>query len=117
VYSRLNGRSANRGTALDPAKHYKSLVRTVVGITPTLANFRIEEVAQQVIRVERIRVLRFQHACSLKFGEALQLIARESTKKIHYDVSVCGGSGAEKSTYEGRARGDNGQVKLQQDVR
>jgi hypothetical protein len=70
-----------------------------------------------MIRVERTSVLRFQHACTLKFGEALQLIAGKTTEKIYYYVTVCGGSGAKKSTYEGRARGDNGQIKLQQDVR
>lgn len=82
----------------------------IVGITPAFTNYRIEEFTKQMVRVERTRLLRFQHARTLKFGEALEFVSRQTTQKIYNYMSVSGGGGAKKSTYQRRARGDNGQI-------
>jgi hypothetical protein len=35
-----------KGASFDPGKYYKRLMSAVVGVLPTLANSRIEEIAQ-----------------------------------------------------------------------
>ncbi len=61
---------------LEPFENDKRLVSPIVGIAPAFADCGIEEFTEQLIRVERTQVLRFQHACTLKIGEALEFIPR-----------------------------------------
>ena len=103
--------------ALQPRKYYKGLVRSIVGIVPAVANARIKEITEQIVWVKRTRVQRFQHACTLKFSKAFQFIAGQSAKKVNDVLSLYRGSSAKKCTNQGRARGDNGQIKLQLNVR
>jgi hypothetical protein len=92
-------------------------MRTIVGIMPVNATMGIEEIAQQIVWVKRTHVLRFQHAGTLEFRQTFQFIARKAAKKVNHILSVARGSGAKKCTNQGRARGDNGQIKLRLNVR
>ena len=103
--------------SLQPAEYYKGLVGTIVGIVPAVANIRVEEITEQIVWVKGTRVLRFQHACTFEFSEAFEFVARQAAKKVNYVLSLYRGSGAKKCTNQGRARGDNGQIKLQLNVR
>ena len=100
---------AAAGQEFDPSEYYKRLVRAIVGITQPIVERRIEEFSKQTIWVERTHVLRFQHARTLKFREAFQLITGQAAQEINYIMTISRGGSAKKSTYQGRARGDNGQ--------
>jgi hypothetical protein len=85
------------------------LMSAVVGMTPTFANGRIKKVCHQTIRVTSHGKLFFEHTRSLKFGKTLQFVAGKSLQKIQNEMSIDGSCGSEKSTDQGRARGDSGQ--------
>lgn len=74
------------------------LVRAIVGVTPTLAQRRIEKVCHQTVGVTRHGKLFFEHASSLKFGETFQLIARKSLQKIKDKMSIDRNCGPKKGT-------------------
>jgi len=74
----------------------KHLMRAVVGVTPTLANRRIEKVCHQTIGLTRHGKLFFEHAGSLKFGETFQLIAGKSLQKIEDNMSIDRNCGPKK---------------------
>jgi hypothetical protein len=56
-------------------QNYEHFMRAFVGITPTLARTRVEEVCHQTIRLTRYGILFFEHAGSLKFSQTFQLVA------------------------------------------
>jgi len=85
------------------------LMSAVVGIMPTLANYRIEKVCHKTIRVTRHGKLVFEYASSLEFGETFQLVAGKPLQKIQNEMSIHGNCGPKKSTDQRRARGDSGQ--------
>ena len=64
------------------------LMSAVVGMTPALANRRIEKVCHQTVRVTRHGKLFFEHAGPLKFGKTLQLIAGKSLQEIEEEMSI-----------------------------
>ena len=86
------------------------LVSAIVGVTPTLANRRIEKVCHQTVGLTRHGKLFFEYASSLKFGETFQLIARKSLQKIKDQMSFDRNCGPKKGTDQRRARGDSGQI-------
>jgi hypothetical protein len=67
---------AATGQKLDPREHYKSLMGAVIRISPTFAELRVEKITEQIVWVERTQVLRFKHACALKFRETFEFISR-----------------------------------------
>jgi hypothetical protein len=60
----------------EPFKNDKGLMSPIVGIGPAFADYRVEELAQHMIRVERTQILRFKHARTLKFCQAFELVSR-----------------------------------------
>jgi hypothetical protein len=86
------------------------LVRAVIGVTPTIANRRIEKVCHQTVRVTRHGKLFFENASSLKFGETLQLVAGKSLQEIQNEVPIDRNCPLKKGTDQKRARGDSGQI-------
>jgi hypothetical protein len=73
-------------------------MRAVVGVTPTLANRRIEKVCHQTIGLTRHGKLFFENAGSLKFGETFQLIAGKPLQKIEDNMSIDRNRGPKKGT-------------------
>jgi hypothetical protein len=56
--------------AFQPGKNNEGLVGAIIGILPMITRRCVKEISQQIIRVKRTQVLRFQHASALEFGEA-----------------------------------------------
>ena len=117
MYRRCSNFLADAIAALQPREYYKGLVGAIVGILAPVVNGGIEEITEQIVGVKGTRVLRFQHACTFEFSEAFEFVARQAAKKVNDVLSLYRGSGAKKCTNQGRARGDNGQIKLQLNVR
>jgi len=62
----------------------KHLVSAVIGVTPTLANARVEEVSHETVGLTRFGILFLEYAGPLEFSETFQLIAGQALKKIQY---------------------------------
>ena len=79
------------------------LMCAVVGVMPTLAKRRIEEVCHQTVRVARCGEFRFDQPRSVEFGETLQFVTGQAAKKIE-EIGTVGRDGDTKEgTNQGRA--------------
>jgi hypothetical protein len=96
--------------AIEIRENDAHLVRAVVGVTPTIANRRIEKVCHQTVRVTCHGRPFFKHARSLKLGETFQLIAGKSLQKIRDQMPIDRNCRLKKGTDQKRARGDSGQI-------
>jgi hypothetical protein len=96
-----------------PRENYKSFMSTVLAVSPTIGDRRIEELGEHPIWVYRMG-LHFEQASSLEFSETLQFAARKTSQKIKNQMqSGRIGGGAYQSTHNGRAGGNGGQIELQ----
>lgn len=62
-------------------------MRADIRIRPSIRNRWVEELRHYTIWIDETRYLRFQHARTLKFCKAFQLIAGKPAKKIDDTMS------------------------------
>jgi hypothetical protein len=84
----FHGSLSNSAAPFQPRKNDEGLMGAIIGILPTILGRQLKKISQQIVRVKRTQVLRFQHASSLEFGKAFQFITGKSAKKVHYIVSL-----------------------------
>ena len=67
---------------IQKGENYEHLVSAVIGIMPALGDRWVEKIRHQPVGLTCHGKLFFKHARSLKFSQALQLIAGEALQKI-----------------------------------
>ncbi len=114
------GRTTAGTDLVQPLNHNENLMRPLLRVLPPFRCCRIEKLAKQPIRRggrnQRFGNERLNDAGTLKFGDALQFLVRESPKKTKDRGPGCRGRVAKERNYEVRAQmragGDSGQIKL-----
>jgi hypothetical protein len=84
----LNSNRNGVAELIEKRQNDEHLMSAVVGITPTLAKRRVEEVCHQTIGLTCHGKLFFEYASALKFGETLQLVAGKSLQEIKDTMSI-----------------------------
>ena len=94
---------------IEESQNDEHLVSAVVGIMPALGDRWIEEIPHQPVGLTCHGKLLFEHARSLKFRQALQLIAGETLQEFQNKMSSGGSCGTKESADHRRARVYSGQ--------
>ena len=94
---------------IEKSQNNEHLVSAVVGITPALGDRWIEEISHQPVGLTCHGKLFFDHARSLKFSQALQLIAGETLQKFQNKMPIGGECGTKESADHRNARVYSGQ--------
>jgi len=96
-----------------PGENYEGLMGTVFAISPAFRNGGIEELREHSVRIH-CHGVHFKQTSALEFSETLQFTTRKAGQKIKNRMQIGRVGGANQSTHQGRAGGNNGQSKLQE---